>query len=82
MIRIPKTAMMIPQVKNRLRQMRSMSLRTVAFTTALSKDSETSRIERTKMIHKTESTPSTPPTEYPYTAPIATQTAVKMKEPQ
>ena len=45
--RIPKTAMAMPQVRKRWRQSGVMSRSTEALTTALSKESETSRTDRT-----------------------------------
>jgi hypothetical protein len=46
--RIPKTAIKIPQVRNRALQTGVIYRSTVALTTALSKETETSRIVRTK----------------------------------
>src|SRR4029453_8704667 len=46
-IRMPKTAMAIPPVMKRRRQTGVICFSTVAFTTALSNDSETSRIAST-----------------------------------
>ena len=56
-MRIPKTAMAMPQVRKRWRQRGVMSRRTEAFTTALSKESETSSTERTATMKIVERTP-------------------------
>ena len=57
----------MPQVRKRRCQTLSMSLSTVALTTALSKLSEISRTERTTMIHSICAVPETVPVLYmPY----------------
>ena len=48
---MPNTAMTMPQVRNRRRQTLSIVSSTVALTTALSNDSEISRIDSTTTIH-------------------------------
>ena len=57
-IRMPKTAMAIPHVINRRRQTGVISLSTVAFTTALSKDKETSRTAKTATMNIVERAPT------------------------
>ena len=58
-----------------------MSLSTAALTTALSKDSETSRIDRTKMIHSIEAVAARlPDCAHPYHTPSARQTSVNTIE--
>ncbi|MND01324.1 hypothetical protein D3C83_202720 [compost metagenome] len=59
----------------------SISLRTAALTTALSKLSEISRIESTAMIHSICAVPATVPVlAQPYQAPSARQTNVNTNE--
>ena len=58
--RIPNTATAMPQVRKRPRQIGVMSFITEAFTTALSKESETSR---TASIPATKTVPAAPATE-------------------
>ena len=57
-IRMPKTAMAIPHVMKRRRQTGVICFSTVAFTTALSNDSETSRIASTATINIVERAPT------------------------
>ena len=49
--RMPNTAMAMPQVRNRRRQMASMFFSTVALTTALSKERLTSRTPSTTTMN-------------------------------
>ncbi len=80
-IRIPKTAKAMPQVRKRFCQTSSISLRTEALTTALSKLSEISRIESTKTIHRTCNIPAMVPVlSNPYQAASTRQSAMKMNE--
>ena len=53
----PNTAISMPQVRKRFCQTSLMSFSTAALTTALSNDSEISRIDNTRTIHRTESMP-------------------------
>nr|WP_248362671.1 hypothetical protein [Anaeromyxobacter oryzae] len=48
----------MPQVRNRLRQTGDMSRSTVAFTTALSNDSEVSRTPSTATMKRVPATPA------------------------
>src|SRR5687767_10076363 len=56
-ILMPKTAMAIPQVMNRCRHTGAIFFSTTALTTALSNDSETSRIASTATINIVERAP-------------------------
>ena len=79
--RMPNTAKAIPQVRKRFCQTSSISLRTDALTTALSKLSEISSTDRTTMIHSIDSVPPTEPLlTQPYHAPRPRQNRVKMNE--
>src|SRR6478609_7426880 len=81
-IRMPKTAMTMPQVRKRRCQTSSMSLSTVALTTALSNDSEISSTDSTITIHTSDRVPETlPVTDQPYHTASARQTAVNSIEP-
>ena len=80
-IRIPKTAINIPIVRKRCCQTGSISRSTVALTTALSKLSDTSRIESTTTIHNMPSVAVIDPVlVQPYQPASAKQTAVKANE--
>ena len=57
-IRMPKTAMAIPQVRKRRRHSGLISLSTVALTTALSKDSEISKIASTLTMNNVDKAPT------------------------
>ena len=78
--RMPNTAKAMPQVRNRRCHTSSISLRTEALTTALSKLSEISRTERTRTIHSIDSVPPTVPVlSQPYQTESPRQIRVKMK---
>ena len=55
---MPNTAMAMPHVMKRRRQTGVISFSTVAFTTALSNDSETSRIASTATMNIVERAPT------------------------
>jgi len=79
-IRIPKTAIRIPQVRNRRCHSGRIPLRTLAFTMALSKLSEISRTARTATTTKMVSIPPRVSVVcQPRTAPKARPSAVMMK---
>ncbi len=81
-IRIPNTAMTMPQVRNRFCQIGSMSLSTAALTTALSNDSEISSTERTSTIHSSSSVLAREPVScHPYHAPSTSAARVNSSEP-
>src|SRR3546814_2782976 len=81
-MRMPKTAIAIPQVKKRRCQTGSMSLSTEALTAALSKESETSRTARTAHIQRMPRAPSTVPvSSQPYQPPKASAKTVKISDP-
>ena len=60
-MRIPNTAMGMPQVMNRCRQTASMCCRTAAFTTALSNDNDTSSTASTATMNVTVIVPDAVP---------------------
>ena len=79
---MPKTAMTMPQVRNRRCQTSSISSSTEALTTALSNDSETSSIDSTTTIQRTEAMPPRVPVcAQPYQAAAARQASVNRIEP-
>jgi len=59
--RMPNTATRMPTVRNSLRQNSFQCRSTEAFTTALSKDSDTSSTPSTAVIHSADNMPGTPP---------------------
>ncbi len=80
-MRIPNTANAMPHMRNRCCQTSSISLSTVALTTALSKLSEISRTDRTTIIQISWAVPDTVPVlAQPYHRPSERQIAVKTKE--
>jgi hypothetical protein len=80
-IRMPKTAMAMPHVMKRRRQTGVISFSTVAFTTALSNDSETSRIASTATMNIVDRAPTQLPVAFqPRKAPRPSPTTVTKKE--
>jgi hypothetical protein len=80
-IRMQKTAMAIPHVMNRRRQTGVICFSTVALTTALSNDSETSRIASTATMNIVERPPSQLPVAcQPRQAPRPSPAPVTTKE--
>ncbi len=82
-IRIPKTAMAMPQVMKRRRHTGSISRSTVALTTALSNESETSSTASTATMKVVCRTPATvPDISQPIAAPPRRPRSVTKKEPR
>ena len=79
--RIPNTAKAMPQVRKRPCQTLSISLSTEALTTALSKLSEISSTDSTRMIHSSPAVSATLPVlVQPYQAPSARHTSVNTND--
>ena len=78
-IRMPKTAIRMPQVRKRRCQTGCMSLSLLAFTMALSKDNEISSTASTVTMNRIDSMPpSVPVVCHPSTAPRARPRKVTM----
>ena len=82
-IRMPKTAIAMPQVMKRRRQTGSICASTVALTTALSNDSDTSSTPSTATMKTVVSVPPTVPVySQPSAAPASRPRTVTRNEPR
>ena len=80
-MRMPNTAKAMPQVRKRRCQTSSISLRTEALTTALSKLSDISSTDRTATIHSSDNVPVTEAVlTQPYQTASPRQKSVKTNE--